>query len=433
VPVFVVGLSFNSAPLELLERLAIHPERRAKALAHLARMDHVHEGVVVSTCNRVEVYAAVTRFHAGAADARRFLAEFSHVDPQDLAGHLYDYYEEAAVAHLLRVAAGLDSMVVGEAEVLAQVREALAAAEHEGAAGPVLGRAFQHAIRTGRRVRAETALGTGPRSTVSVGLDLARRHLGGLAGRRVVVVGAGTMGRLAGRTLRAEGAGDLVIVNRSAERGAELAGELGARLVPLERITAVLADADLLVASTAATSPTVGAGVVAGALERRTRPGPLVVLDLGVPRDVEPATRTLPGAVLADLEDLRTVLEASDRGAGVELERARALVDEAAAAFMARQREARLGPTIRALRVRAEALRRQELDRARPRLAGLDRRQADAVEALTRGLVNKLLHDPVVRGKALAAGADGDLVERLLRELYRLDEPHPGRPPGDPR
>ncbi|HKE99232.1 MAG TPA: glutamyl-tRNA reductase [Actinomycetes bacterium] len=431
MPVFVVGLSFTSAPLELLERLAIDPERRSKALAHLTRMDHVHEGVVLSTCNRVEVYAAVTRFHAGAAGTRRFLAEFSHVDPQDLAGRLYDYYQEAAVAHLFRVAAGLDSMVVGEVEVLGQVREALAVAEREGAAGPVLGRAFQHAIRAGRRVRAETALGTGPRSTVSVGLALARGQLGGLAGRRVVVVGAGAMGRLAGRTLRDEGAGELMIVNRSPERGAALARELDGRVVPLDRITEALAGADLLVACTAATSPTVSVDAVAQALPLRAGSGPLVVLDLGVPRDVEPAARALPGVVLADLDDVRTVLEASGGAAGIEIERARALVDEAVASFMTRQREARLAPTIRALRGRAEALRRQELDRARPRLAGLDPRQAEAVEALTRGLVNKLLHDPVVRGKQLATGPDGDLVERLLRDLFGLDGPPAGQPGAD--
>jgi glutamyl-tRNA reductase len=383
--------------------------------------------VVVSTCNRVEVYTAISRFHGAAGDVRRFLADFHGLALGEFASHLYDYYEERAVRHLFGVAAGVDSMVVGEAQILGQVREAFAAAQAERTVGPVLSALFTHAIKVGRRARSQTGIGAGQRSTVSVGLRVAAGQLGDLAGRRVLLVGAGGLARLAGQAVREAGAGELVVANRTPATGAALARELGGRAAPLERVAGELASADLVVAATAGTTPTVTAAAVAGAAARRAASGssgPLVVLDLGVPRDVEPEVRELPGVVLADLDALRAVLETDD-GPRQEVERVRALIAQETAAFMGGQREARLAPTIRALRARAEQVRQQELAKASTRLGGLDERQRAAVEAVTRGLVNKLLHDPMVRGKALAARPDGDLYVAALRELYALD-PYPG-------
>jgi glutamyl-tRNA reductase len=328
-------------------------------------------------------------------------------------------------------------MVVGEAQILGQVREAFQAAQAERSAGPVLSALFARAIKVGRRARSETGIGAGLASTVTVGLRVADGQLGGLAGRRVLLVGAGGLARLAGRALREAGAGELVVANRTMATGTALARALAARAVPLDAIAGELAAADLVVAATAGTTPTVTADTVAAALAARERAGgdrgtpaespgrpgrsgPLVVLDLGVPRDVEPAVRELPGVVLADLDALRAVLE-TDEGPRREVERVRALIGQETAAFMGGQREARLVPTIRALRARAEQVRQRELAKASPRLAGLDAQQRAAVEAVTRGLVNKLLHDPMVRGKTLAARADGDLYVAALRELYGLD------------
>jgi glutamyl-tRNA reductase len=424
VPVFVVGANFRSAPLELLERLTVDAERRPKALAGLLDLEHVHEAVVVSTCNRVEVYAAISRFHGAAGDVRRFLADLGGLALGELADHLYDYYEERAVQHLFAVAAGIDSMVVGEAQILGQVREAFQAAQAARTVGPVLSALFARAIKVGRRARSETGIGAGLASTVTVGLRVAEGQLDGLAGRRALLVGAGGMARLAGRALRGAGAGELVVANRTLSTGTALARELGGRAVPLDRVADELAGADLLVAATAGTTPTVTAATVAAALavraDRRGAAGPLVVLDLGVPRDVDPAVRGLPGVVLADLDGLRAVLETDD-GPRREVERVRSLIAQETAAYMGGQREARLIPTIRALRARAERVRQQELAKASARLAGLDERERAAVEAVTRGLVNKLLHDPMVRGKSLAARPDGDLYVAALRELYGLD------------
>ena len=427
MPVFVVGANFRSAPLELLERLAIDHEHRPKALAGLFDLEHVHEAVVVSTCNRVEVYTAISRFHGAAGDVRRFLADLHGLGLEEFADHLYDYYEERAVQHLFAVTAGVDSMVVGEAQILGQVREAFQAAQAERSVGPVLSALFTRAIKVGRRARSETAIGAGMASTVTVGLRVASGQLGGLAGRRVLLVGAGSLARLAGRALRQAGVGELVVANRTMATGAALARELGGRAVPLDRVADELALADLAVAATAGSTPTVGAATVASAMARRDPGGgsrPLVVLDLGVPRDVEPGARGLPGVVLADLDALRAVLETDD-GPRAEVERVRALIAKETGAFMGGQRESRLVPTIRALRTRAEQVRQQELAKASTRLAGLDDRQRAAVEAVTRGLVNKLLHDPMVRGKTLAARPDGDLYVAALRELYGLD-PGPG-------
>jgi glutamyl-tRNA reductase len=433
VPVFVVGANFRSAPLELLERLAIDHERRPKALAGLLDLEHVHEAVVVSTCNRVEVYVAISRFHGAAGDVRRFLAGLHGLGLGEFADHLYDYYEERAVQHLFAVAAGVDSMVVGEAQVLGQVREAFQAAQAERSVGPVLSALFTRAIKVGRRARSETGIGAGMASTVTVGLRVADGQLGGLAGRRALLVGAGSLARLAGRALRGAGVGELVVANRTMATGVALAQQLDGRAVPLDRIGDELALADLVVAATAGSAPTVSVATVAAALAgkgRRAsrgpgRSGPLVVLDLGVPRDVEPGVRGLPGVVLADLDALRAVLETDDDGPRAEVERVRSLIARETAAFMGGQREARLAPTIRELRSRAERVRQQELAKASTRLAGLDERERAAVEAVTRGLVNKLLHDPMVRGKTLAARPDGDLYVVALRELYGLD-PRPG-------
>jgi glutamyl-tRNA reductase len=423
MPIFAVGSSYRSAPMVLLERLAIDPERRPKALAQLLEQEQVREAVILSTCNRVELYTVVGRFHEGGSDVRRFLAQFHGVDGREFADHLYTYYEEGAVRHLFAVASGIDSMVVGEAQILGQVREAFQAARAERAAGPVLTALFNHAIKVGRRARAETAIGAGLASTLSVGLRVVGEHLGGLAGKRVLIVGAGKMARLAGTTLRQAGVGELAVANRTPARAAELARALGGRSLPLDGIEGELAAADLLVASTAAVVPTVGADLVARAVARRPRGGrPLVVLDLGVPRDVDPEVRSLPGVVLADLDALRAVLETEDGAQRREVDRVRALIAAETTAFITGQRGARLAPTIRALRARAEQIRQGELARVARRLDGLDERQRAAVEAVTRGLVNKLLHQPMVRGKALAAGPDGQLYATILRQLYGLDD-----------
>src|SRR6266542_1817956 len=342
MPVFVVGLNHRSAPLDLLERLAIDPERRPKALAMLLEREHVKEGAILSTCNRVEIYAEIDRFHDGGDAVRGFLTEFHGMRSHELSDYLYAHYEDRAVNHLFAVTAGIDSMVVGEVQILGQVREAFQAAQAERSVGPVLHALFTQALRVGRRARHETAIGQGLASTLSVSLQVAEGQLGTLAGRGVLIVGAGKMAKLASRSVREAGASELVIANRTEAHGAALAAELGGRSVPLAAIDQELATADLVVASTAAITPTVTLAAV----------------------------RQLPGVVLADLDALRAVLETGDDGPRHEVERVRVLIGEETAGFMSGQRSAKLAPTIRALRARAEGVRQQELARASTRLAG---------------------------------------------------------------
>jgi glutamyl-tRNA reductase len=422
MPVFVVGLNHRTAPLDLLERLAIDSERLPKALALLLEREHVKECAILSTCNRVEIYAAIDRFHDGGHAVRAFLTDFHGICSRELSDYLYAYFEDRAVQHLFAVTAGIDSMVVGEVQILGQVREAFQAAQAERSAGPVLHALFTQALRVGRRARHETSIGQGLASTLSVSLAVALGQLGSLAGRSALIVGAGKMAKLAAHTLREAGAHELVIANRTEVHGSVLAAELGGRSVPLGAIDQELATVDLVVASTAAMSPTVTLDAVRRGLDWRQAGRPLVVLDLGVPRDVEPEVRRLRGVVLADLDALRAVLETEDDGPRREVERVRELIGEETAGFMSGQRSAKLAPTIRALRARAEAVRQHELARAGVRLAGLDPAQREAVDAVTRGLVNKLLHDPIVRGKALAGGANGEMYAGILRQLYALDE-----------
>jgi glutamyl-tRNA reductase len=422
MPVFVVGLNHRTAPLDLLERLAIDPERRSKALALLLEREHVKECAILSTCNRVEIYAAIDRFHDGGDAVRAFLTDFHGICSRELSDYLYAYYEDRAVQHLFAVTAGIDSLVVGEVQILGQVREAYQAAQEERTAGPVLHALFTQALRVGRRARHETTIGQGLASTLTVSLAVAQGQLGSLAGRSALIVGAGKMAKLAAHSLREAGAAELVIANRTPAHGTALAAELGGRSVPLDAIDRELTKVDLVVASTAAMRPTVTLEAVRRGLDRRQPGRPLVLLDLGVPRDVEPEVRQHRGVVLADLDALRAVIETEDDGPRREVDRVRELIAEETGAFMSGQRSAKLAPTIRALRARAETVRQHELARAGVRLAELDQAQRDAVEAVTRGLVNKLLHDPIVRGKELAGGANGEMYAGILRQLYALDE-----------
>ncbi|MDQ4027813.1 MAG: glutamyl-tRNA reductase, partial [Actinomycetota bacterium] len=309
--VVVVGLNHKTAPISLLERLAIAEEQSAKALHQLLNYEHVVEGVILSTCNRIEVYAGVTKFHGGAQDLRNFLAEFCHVAPEDFSDHLYTYHDEGAVRHLLRVAAGIDSLVIGESEILGQVRRAYAVAEQESATGRLLRMAFVSALRTGKRARSETGIGRNPASISSAAVDLARRAFanGGLAGKSVAIIGAGKMGRLAARSLAAAGATDVVIINRSEDRARALARAFGGRVGSFDALHDILETTDIVISSTTSPATVLDRSTVSAALEARRRPTPLFIVDIAVPRDVDAAVGDLPGVILRDIDDLRGVAE----------------------------------------------------------------------------------------------------------------------------
>jgi glutamyl-tRNA reductase len=419
VPVLALGVSYRRAPVELLERLSFSREDLPKAYHHLGSLAAVGESVIVSTCNRVEVFAEVPRYHQGFLDLKRFLSESREVPADDFAEPLYAHYEDDAAEHLFSVAAGIDSMVVGEPQIHAQVRQALRDAQKEEAAGPVLSTLFREALRVGRRARRETAIGASPAAFVEAGARLASAHLGGLDGAKVVVIGAGEMSALAIRALREHGTLEVIILNRTPERAARLAGRVGGTHGPLGHLATAVASADLVVSSTGSTGVVLGEDLVAEAMAGRARP--MFLLDLAVPRDVDPSVGEIPGVRLADIDDLREVLAERRGELRAEVERVREIVAEETRRFARRQREARLAPLIKALHDRGVEVRTRELGRLASRLRGLSDRDRETVEALAAGVVAKLLHEPTVRLKEAAGTAEGETLARAISELFGLD------------
>jgi glutamyl-tRNA reductase len=417
MPILCLGVSYRHAPVELLERLAFADEEYAKAYDRLGGLESVREAVLLSTCNRVEVYAEVEGYHQGFQDLKRFVAESREVDVEDFAEPLYSHYEDQAAEHLFSVAAGLDSMVLGETQILAQVRAAFRRAEAEGATGPAVSALFRQAVRAGRRVRAETGIGASPAAFVEAGSTLAAQHLGGLEGRSALVVGAGTMAELAVEALGARGIRDVLVLGRRPRRAQRLAARAGARHGGLDDLEAALAAADLVVSSTGATGTVVSARAVRGGVAGGRL---LFLLDLAVPRDVEPAAADVPGVAVADIDDLRGVLADSRTTGADEVEMAHAVVAEESRKYTVARRAARVAPLIEALHARGERVRAAELRRIAARLQGLSEREREAVEALSRGIVRTLLHDPVIRLKDLAGRGLEDPHAQALIELFDL-------------
>jgi glutamyl-tRNA reductase len=417
VNLLVVGVSYRTAPVPVLERVAAAASQKPDLLDRLLARPYVGEAVVLSTCNRVEIYAGVSAFHGGLSDVAAVLADLSGHAPAELAPHLYVHYEGEAVRHAYRVATGLDSMVVGEAQILGQLRDAYTLAADREATGRLLHELMQQALRVGKRAHAETDIDRAGQTVVSTALDAAGAHWGGsVAGRSVLVVGAGAMGALTLATLRRLGAGPARVASRNLERAERLAHQYGATAVPFDDLPAALAGVDLLVSATASPGHVIGAGDVAGS-------GPLVVLDLAVPRDVDPAVGLLPGVTVIDIAQLAVLARAA--GKAVHTESVEEIVATEVAAFLAWLRGKDVAPTVAALRARADEVVTAELARLRQRRADLtDEQRADVAQAVHR-VVQRLLHQPTVRVRQLAAGPGGDQYTLLLRELFDLDVPLP--------
>jgi glutamyl-tRNA reductase len=417
--ILALGISHRHASVELLERLSFPDEELPKAYRRASDEEVLDETVILSTCNRVEIYGSVPAYHAGFLALKRLLCESHGVDPDELSGPLYSHYEEDAAQHVFRVAAGLDSMVIGEPQILTQVRAAHRRAVAEGAAGPILGALFAAAGRAGKRARGETSIEAAPDAFVRAGIQLADKALNGLKGRRAVIVGAGHMANLAGRAMREHGIGPVRVLNRSPERARAMAERIGGEHGGLADLAKAIGGADLVVSATGSTGPVLEAGTVRGALSGRDRP--LFVLDLAVPRDAEPPVGSIPGVTLVNIEGLRGVSERATGLAG-EMERADAIVDEEVRRFVVRRRAERLAPLIRALRDRGDRVLASEFRRFASELEGLPADKREAVEALARGIVSKLLHDPIVRLKELSGPGNDATYATVLAELFGVEQ-----------
>ena len=414
-----LGISFRRAPVELLERLAFTDDDLTKAYRHALDLPGVEEAVILSTCNRVEVYGSVASYHTGFLALKRLLCETRGVTPEELADPLYAHWERDAADHLFAVAAGLDSMVLGETQIHAQVREALHRAQTEEAAGTLLTGVFHAASRAGRRVRQETSLGAAPDAFVALGTDLAEETLGDLAGRDVVVVGAGQMAALAVKHLHRRGVGPIRILNRSLEHARALADRTNAEHGDLDALPGALSTADLVVSATGAAGHVVTADAVTAAMAGRAG-RTLALVDLAVPRDVDPHCATVPGVAVFDIAALRERVASHSPETVADIARAHEVVGAEVHRWVLSRRGDELAPVIKALRTHGETVIAAELARVRSRLVALDADERAAVETLVRGVAAKLLHDPIVGLKERVDPAREREVAALLSELLGL-------------
>jgi glutamyl-tRNA reductase len=419
VDLVVLGISHKTAPVEQREKAALS-ESAARALMQSLRRDTgLSEVVALSTCNRTEVYAVG---HAAAdveGAVRDAILGHTRIDPAGLDCARYEFRGTKTAAHLFRVASSLDSMVVGEGEIQGQVKVAWELAVEEGCCGPLLGRLFQQALEVGKRVRNETAIGKGAISVSSVGVDLACEVHDEMQGRRVLVIGAGQMAEATTRALVDHGIGEVTIINRTVSTARELAAGFGGRGVSFDRLHDELAEADIVISSTDAPHLILSAAEVRDALVGRPD-RPMVLIDIAVPRDLDPAIGEIEGVTLHDIDDLEQVVEANLNGRSTEASRGEVIVEEEAERFAAWRRGLAVVPTISTLRDHAERIRSGELARVANQWESLSEADRERLDQLTQGIVNKLLHEPIVRARAAAANGEGLRHTEILRQLFGL-------------
>ena len=392
IDVLVIGVSHRTAPVAMRERLAVIPEAVGAMLAELAALPAVREAALISTCNRVEIYAAVEDADRAAQGLAEALASRAGVTSLELGAHLYERRDTEAVQHLFRVASSLDSLVLGEPQILGQTKQAHEAAVRGGSAGAVLNACFQRAFRVARRVRRETAIARNPVSVSSVAIELVRQVFGDFAGRQVLVVGAGKMSELAARTLRTHGA-TLTVTNRTRARADELARRFGATASDWSDLTGALTRADIVIASTGAQRPVL-THVMLTQVQRARRGRPLFLLDIAVPRDVEPEAGKLGGVYLADIDNLQKVADEHREGRKSEAADAEAIVEQEVGRFVKAWRGRQLAPTVTALRAHVLGVAQAEASRISATMPGLGERERRALLDLADGIAKKLLHAP---------------------------------------
>jgi glutamyl-tRNA reductase len=416
--IVVIGVNHRTGSLPLLERLAIPADAHGKAIAGLIARQTIREAAVLSTCNRTEIYAVAELFHGAYADIRDFFCDLAGLSADDLHPHLYSQHDEAAVLHLFEVAAGLDSAVLGESEILGQVRVAWETAQAEGGAKATLNLLFRHAIATGKRARTETSIGRGTASVSHAAVEMATERLGSLSGRRVLVVGAGEMGEGVAAALVNAGANNIGVVNRTMQRADQLAQRIGGGVVPFDQLAGALSNADVLLTCTGA-----GGTLIDVELLTRSRghsSSPLLVVDIAVPRDVAADVTTLPNVTLLNLDDLRDWAGRALALRAEEAQRVNRIVAEEVERFVIETKSRQAAPLVAQLRQRAEEIRRAELERFDTRLASLDPAQREAVDAVTKGIIAKLLHNPSVRLKDDAGTPQGERNADSVRDLFDL-------------
>jgi len=414
----LIGINHNTAPVEVREQMAVPESRLADALGKLVHHPGVEEGLILSTCNRVEVLAQTRN---GSADLRSFLHGYFQLDPEKFAPHLYEYRERDAIRHLFRVTSSLDSMVVGEPQILGQVKEAYATARAVGAIHAQLDLLLTRSFAVAKRVRTETAVGSSAVSVASVAVELAQKIFGSLKGTHVCLIGAGKMSELAARHLQAHGAESIFVANRTYERATQLAAKFKGEAIHFSDIYEFCDKADIIISST-------GAPVAIFRREHgerflaRRKNRPMFFIDIAVPRDVDPQMNKLDGIFVYDIDDLQQAVAAHTADRQREAERAEAIIQSEVERFLARLQTLEVVPTIVSLQDHLETIRQAEIDRVRGRLGELSPEQELAIETLTRGIVNKIMHTPISTLKTAAREAEATTVVDVVRRLFNLQE-----------
>ncbi len=417
--VVVVSCNQRSAPIDVLERVTIAPRELPKTLQDLSLRDDLSEVVVLSTCNRVEIYAVCDRFHSGVEQISGFLADHSGLTLEQLAGHAEVHVDDAAASHLFSVAAGLDSAVVGEHEILGQVRDAFEAAQANQAVGPRLASMFKHALTVGKRTRTETDIARGTASVSAAAVELAGHQLGSLVGRSVLVLGAGEIGVSLAVSLRHAGVGEIFVANRSRPRAQALADRISATTVPLHELPAALEQVDVLLTATSADSYVLERSDLE--LVMLSRGGrPLVIVDAALPRDIDPSAGDLEGLSLLDLVAIREFADVGRAARAGEMEAAESIVADELERFRIGGFARQVAPVVTAFRSGLESIRQAELDRHEHRLAALDPATRELIETLTHKMVAKIAHGPTARLKDNAGSAKGHRLADAMRDLFDL-------------
>ncbi len=417
--VVVIGVNHRTSPLGVLERVAVGAEAMPKALHALASKDNIREAVVLSTCNRTEVYAVTEKFHAAYDDIADFFCELGGLRSEELHQHLYSQHDDAAVRHLFEVACGLDSAVIGENEILGQVRDAWSLAQASGAARTTLNLLFRHALETGKRARSETGISRSTTSISFAAVEMARELLGTLAYRKVLIVGAGTMGEGVAVALSMNSTTEVTVINRTESRGRDLAERLGASTRPMAELRDALLDTDVVVTCIGSGNFIIDREMIEPLMAGRSG-RTLFIVDISVPRDVEETVGAIPGVELRNLDDLRDWVRSGVENREGEATKVGSIVAEEVERYGLDATARQAAPLIAAMHASAENVRISELERHARRLADLTPEQAEALEALTHGIVAKLLHGPSVRLKESAGTPQGERLADALRDLFDL-------------
>ena len=418
--IVVLGINHRTGPVTMLEKVMIQDVEIPAALEELVHRDDIREAVVLSTCNRTEVYVVAERFHGAYDNICAFLSESSGIALEEITPHLYSQFDDDAIKHLFEVAAGLDSAVLGESEIIGQVRQAWETAMTQGSAKNSLNSLFRHALEVGKRARTETGISRSTASMSHAAVEMAEDILGSLNGKRVLVVGAGEMGEGVASALVREGAAHITVINRTEERGAALAEKVGARVSRFEDLHTELESADVVIACTGAGSAVITEGIMKSV--RSTGSTPLLIVDIALPRDVEASVGQLHGVTLRDLDDLSQWAQRGIDQRAAEVDQVRSIIGEEVERFTHDQSQRQAAPLVAQLREVVEEIRRSEMEKYGSRLGDLSDEQRAAIDAITKRIAAKLLHTPSVRLREAAGTPQGERLAAAVRDLFNLDQ-----------